>query len=240
MIVPFSDRPVPVNEELRLPVNVDPRAGAVRFADLVAARPDIDAPIAPADPHTPPAAGAEIFNQEGFFGDPVDAPAGVEVSQGVTRVVRPPVVEARAADLAGEPVVRFAGQVRTSHEAPATLRAPVPTMPSRGANNAAPVLRRTPHALIGEFRGEQVRSRTRPSPHPAPPPRRLPAPSAGIAVAVHALAQGVEIAARVEQLDPEERARLADEIAALLSSHGYVPARITVTAVSPSAHQELR
>ncbi|WP_322966397.1 hypothetical protein [Sphingomonas fuzhouensis] len=60
------------------------------------------------------------------------------------------------------------------------------------------------------------------------------------AVALHATAQGMEVAARVAGLDERDRTVLAEEMAAFLSAHGYAPAHISVNAAARLAHQEPR
>ena len=77
--------------------------------------------------------------------------------------------------------------------------------------------------------------------HSADPPiaktaRRLrstPLASTPVAVAIHAIERGMQVVARLDAAAESERAALADEIAALLASHGYAPARIIVTGRAP-------
>lgn len=70
--------------------------------------------------------------------------------------------------------------------------------------------------------------------------RQRPLPTGSfVAVAVQAVAHGIEVVAQVAGLDERDRAALADEVAALLAAHGYAPAHITIAAMS-GTRQEAR
>jgi hypothetical protein len=69
---------------------------------------------------------------------------------------------------------------------------------------------------------------------------RDPAARNAVQVAIRELEQGVHVAARAEGLDAAERARLHDEIAALLARHGLSARSIRISAPQRAARSEER
>lgn len=206
-----------------------------RFADFLGA-----ARAAATASDDPPDTQAHLFNQDGFFGQaqpwsvtsamqPVAAlqPSPLAVEDGETPIAvdaMPSVPDHDSERMAGgnglrplpDPVV--AGP---AHGVQSDMRLPVRTVP--------PPPRRVEEALPG--RTPRV---------PTPIRRPVSPPNAMVAVALHGTARGMEVAAQVAGLDERDRAALADEIAALLSAHGYAPARISVCAAVGADHREPR
>jgi len=252
--VPPHRRPVD-EPDARRSSETAPAAAPGRFADLLATRqgssphpttvgevaasvPDRPEPAAPpADPRLPDA-GARVFNQDGFFGDAVAAEptAAVRLEPAGDGAAGAPCPTDHSEPTA-EPVqvprpgaVSVARRGRGEHRPAISGRNPV--------GEAMPAPRPGQPTAAQRVQGE--RFRPRPAPRTAPPPRQMPLPSMAAAVAVHALAHGLDVVARVADLDPVERARLADEIAALLSAHGYPPGTVRVAAVPSSSLREPR
>lgn len=177
---------------------------------------------------------ARLFNQDGFFGradmgTAVAAPIAAAVAP-VGSPVRDEAVPAVRCPASAQEAVTVAPLLSSS--------APLPPVPAGPAIRAIPVRtemapqtsapRVVKDAPIRSHEGSVAR-RDAPSVARAFD-RRVRPPTASVAVAVHMLGRGVEIAAQVAGLDPSERVRLADEIAALLSAHGFAPARIAIIA----------
>lgn len=230
MIPPLTDLPTGFRgEELMVagvPVGAAPTP---RFADLLAVEP-VSA--------TKVEVQAERFNQDGFFGTsvamPVAAVAVVLPSAAPEPVVESPVAASAAGPAtpavtpvattkATAPVVAPLSSVFAKATAPQFV-APVPTTTAPVAASRPPSSRSTPAAPV----------------QPRPPVRRRPLPNGSfVAVAVQAVAHGIEVVAQVAGLDEHDRAALADEVAALLAAHGYAPAHITISAMS-GTRQEAR
>ncbi len=230
MIPPLTDLPTGFAGGESLVAGV-PMAAAptLRFADLLVVEP---LPAAKVETQ------AERFNQDGFFGTFVATPAAAVVAvvpvasvETVADVPRALVVEGPATPVAVMPVTlqnvatAVALPVRPTFAKP-TGAQPIALMPM--ATSAAPP------------RPRPARSAVVATVLPRPPIRQRPVPSGPfVAVAVHAVAHGIEVVAQVAGLDERDRAALADEVAALLAAHGYAPAHITITALS-GARQETR
>ncbi|KQN71171.1 hypothetical protein ASE90_16095 [Sphingomonas sp. Leaf67] len=230
MIPPLTDLPTGFAGSESLVAGVPMAAGpTLRFADLLAVEP---LPAAKVE------AQAERFNQDGFFGTSVAVPAASVAAvlpeasvEPVADVPRALVVEGPATPVAVMPVtlqnvaMAVALPVRPTFAKP-TGAQPIAPMPI--ATSVAPP------------RPRPARSAVVATVLPRPPIRQRPVPSGSfVAVAVHAVAHGIEVVAQVAGLDERDRAALADEVAALLAAHGYAPAHITITALS-GARQETR
>jgi hypothetical protein len=231
MIPPLTDLPTGSSGEAPMAAGVPVVAvPTLRFADLLVVDPASPAKVE---------VQAERFNQDGFFGTSVAmslAAAGVAVVQPVApeepagevpvaaRVEGPAVFLAASAPIAkaAAPVVPpmspgFAKPAVSQPIAPTQATAPMtaPRAPSTRSDPAAPV-------------------------QPRPPMRQRPLPTGSfVAVAVQAVAHGIEVVAHVASLDERDRAALADKVAALLAAHGYAPAHIIITAMS-GTRQEAR
>ncbi|WP_156347150.1 hypothetical protein [Sphingomonas sp. Leaf33] len=193
-----------------------------------------------------PTTQARIFNQDGFFGRPeADAPSlrpsspavseaamintgaatipiPISIGAGPVGGVFPPAATGQSFSAAS---VVIASAPKSS-EAMATVPNP------RGAAPPGEVRPISIRTTTGEPYGKSSVERLllhRPTP-----------PAASVTVAVHAAARSMEVVAQVAGLDERERATLADEIAALLSAHGYPPAHISVIAAARAARQEHR
>lgn len=168
---------------------------------------------------------AQVFNHDGFFGTAIVVESA-PVASFAARSAEP---EQPAAALAHAPVT---ADIPYSPVRPATMAAkPSSNTPSAtatslrvGASHTRPVAPAPPSVIA-----RPIRPAVRPGTVCAVPVRRpvLPTPAAFVAIAVQAVANGLDIVARIDRHDPAT-AHLADEIAALLSRHGYAPARIAV------------
>jgi hypothetical protein len=181
-------------------------------------------------PHSDqPQPAARVFNQDGFFGTRIDAPAmpGPRIVPGTVSAAAPldsdtPAFEAGIA-------VQPASAGLDSHAAPvaaapaeAGQRSPLqPTSRASGLLTGSGVAR--PIAFEDGISAEEAKPATRRAAF------REPA-RATIQVAMRELEQGVHVAARAEGLDAAERVRLHDEITALLARHGLSARSIRISA----------
>lgn len=234
MIPPLPVQPLPLDDAaVRRPVAEDVVTGngmafvtilsvlAVRDDD--AAQPPVLTNAAVLIPQQ-----ARIFNQDGFFGSATAGPVGIVTGPGITTPIQGSLTEpaATAIDRVSPPA-SFVSPARTSVRTDAAPAAPV-ALP--GAQASTPV----PQRSVGDVPRPRLRP-DRPAPVVAPIRRERPLPTAPamtapVAVALHATQHGLEIVARLAATDPGDRRQLADEIAALLSAHGYPPGRIVVLA----------
>lgn len=179
------------------------------------------------------AASAERFNEHGFFGKAVPAEYGDAAFDADAGAVRE-AARAEASDALAEPDVPVAagtfppveGNAGGGPGKPAALT-PAGKMPIRASGRqAGPVT--TGFATLRAEASEADLVR--------PAGRRLLAGFATRAahsaarVALSETERGIHVMAVASALSVDERLRLADEIAALLSRHGLVPASIKITA----------
>jgi hypothetical protein len=188
-------------------------------------------PAATLDPVTEPQLrpAARVFNRDGFFASfaTVDAGGGeMRVTEALVQV--PPL----AVDIAqtppaplesAEPGIAPKASARPATPAAAHRRAAVRT-PLAAPRPAIQTEIPTAARLLDE---EQVQA-----PDPAGPTRsrRSGASRAAVQIALHEIENGLHVAALAQGLDEADRLRLHDEIAALLSRHGYAPRSIRVAA----------
>lgn len=183
---------------------------------------------------------AERFNENGFFGEAVAAPDAGDLSM-------PPqggAVE-RGGIVAGEALARTPAAAGSSplvlsiRNAPAELSEKLPQSIRSGhadgavrvASQTAGASRASAPSITGENGDtpDGVRGT-------ASPGRRLLAVAANraaqsaVRVAISETGLGLRVAALAGKLSSDERTRLRDEIAALLSRHGFVPDRIHIAA----------
>ncbi len=230
MIPPLTDLPTGFAGGEPLVAGVPMAATpTLRFADLLVVEP---LPAAKIETQ------AERFNQDGFFGTSVAMPAATVAAvvpvasvETVADVPRALVVEGPATPVAAMPVT-----VPTS-----TMTVALPVLPTfakpAGPQPIAPMPMAT---SVAPPRPQPARSAVVTTVPPRPPVRQRPMPTGSfVAVAVQAVAHGIEVVAQVAGLDERDRAALADDVAALLAAHGYAPAHITITALS-GARQETR
>ncbi|MDZ7282797.1 hypothetical protein N4G62_12240 [Sphingomonas sanguinis] len=209
-----------------------------RFADFLGA---IRAAATASD--DTPDTQARLFNQDGFFGqaqpwavaNPVQPvampqPSPLAIADGEIPIAveaTPSIPDHGPERTAGrnalrplpDPVVAESAHVVKSDTRTLVRTAPLPPPPPRPVEEALP--------------GTTPRG-------PAPVRRPVPPPNAMVAVALHGTARGMEVAAQVAGLDERDRAALAEEVAALLSAHGYAPARISIIAAVGADHREPR
>lgn len=181
-------------------------------------------PIGAASGH---AAGerARVFNQDGFFGTAVIVAEATEPSVQASPAALPPASVPMVGNTFGEaalPVLAERTTVTTKAPIIETVASPPPVPPRNGqavlAGSIQPVVLTRPFAKAIPARVAV----------PTPPRRPIvPPPTAFVAVAVQAVAHGIDVVARIDRHDPAA-GRLSDEIAALLSRHGYAPGRIAV------------
>lgn len=229
MIPPLTDLPTGFRGEEPMVAGVPVVAvPTLRFADLLAVEPASALKIE---------VQAERFNQDGFFGTSVAIPAAA-VAVVLPPVVPQPVVEAPAASSFAGPATPVVTPVLATKVA-APVVAPLPSVFAKATapQFVAPVPAAAP---IAAPRPPSSRSTPAAPVRPRPPVRQRPMPTGSfVAVAVQAVAHGIEVVAQVAGLDERDRAALADEVAALLAVHGYAPAHITIAAMS-GARQEAR
>lgn len=230
MIAPLTDLPTGSSGDAPMVAGVPiVAAPTLRFADLLVADPASPAKVE---------VQAERFNQDGFFGTSVAMPvaAGVAVMQPVA-----PVEPAGEVSVAA-PVEGTAASVASSARI-AKAAAPVvpPMSPGFPKPAVSQLIASTPTtAPMTAPRGPSSCSTPAGPVQPRPPIRQRPLPTGSfVAVAVQAVAHGIEVVAQVAGLDERDRAALADEVAALLAAHGYTPAHIIITATS-GTRQEAR
>lgn len=250
MIPPLPDRKatadVPVHSAAS-PENGS--SGAVRFADLVAR--DRAEAILPTlmDAREADAldASARVFNEDGFFGHSVAA--------AFTQATSPSNEDAAGVEPSASELTTTTGAIDGTGMGPMEIISdPLVVRGERNGRAASQKMhgdpggaratsRETDPSYRTSRRIENEAPRARQAARPAPVPRRWQA-AAGIsvAVAIQAVARGLEVSARATGLDAAERERLADEIAALLSSHGYTLSRVSVitAADTRAASQENR
>lgn len=188
--------------------------------------PHATAPMSP-DPGPIPGERARVFNQDGFFGTAT-----------IAAPVTPPSVQAQPAGVPPATVSMAAeppsdGDMPT-REAPISARALPP--PAAKMKPFVPVPARQHHITPQASAAPSIVDRRSPRSEPAraaPLPqlrRPMPLPPAAfVAVAVRAVAHGIDVVARIDGRDPAA-GRLSDEIAALLSRHGHAPGRVAVLA----------
>lgn len=229
MIPPLTDLPTGLRGEAPMVAGVPVVAApTLRFADLLGMDP-VSA--------TKVEAQAERFNQDGFFGTSVGTPvAAVAVVLPVARMEA--VAEAPVASFVDGPAASVAVPVavaKTARPVVAQMQPALakPTMPQPTAPTPVMVPATSP-------RPRSSRPTDAAPVQPRPPLRQRPVPTGSfVAVAVQAVAHGIEVVAQVAGLDERDRAALADDVAALLAAHGYAPAHITITAMS-GTRQETR
>ncbi|KQM23086.1 hypothetical protein ASE73_02365 [Sphingomonas sp. Leaf24] len=229
MIPPLTDLPTGFAGGEPLVAGVPMAATpTLRFADLLAVEP---LPAAKIETQ------ADRFNQDGFFGTSVAMPAAA-VAAVLPMTSAEPVVEAPVASAVDAPAASSAAPVASAKPA-----AVVPAlMPSTLAKPTAPqpIAPMPVTAFAAAPRPQSSRSAVAAPAQPRPPVRQRPVPTGSfVAVAVQAVAHGIEVVAQVAGLDDRDRAALADDVAALLAAHGYAPAHITITATS-GTRQETR
>ncbi len=230
MIPPLTDLPTGFRGAQPMvagvPVETTP---TLRFADLLGVEP---LPAAKIETQ------AERFNQDGFFGTSVAMPAAtvaavvpVASAEPIAAVPRPLAVEGLAIPVAAPPVA-----VPT-----APMAVVLPVLPTFAKPAGPQPIEPMPAAVsVASPRPQPARSAVVTTAQPRPPVRQRPMPTGSfVAVAVQAVAHGIEVVAQVAGLDEHDRAALADDVAALLTAHGYAPAHITITAMS-GTRQETR
>lgn len=222
VVVRAADLLPPEPAEPVTPVETAPQVGLTDPAIATkAARPDQPQPT------------ARIFNQDGFFGSSVDAAASEAIGAApVTRtlpggITAPMPIDAEtmvaattgfepAAGATAQPLAAAAGQAATQ---PVLVRAAV--VPK--GQLTAPAAPR-PFSIEAESPDDPAR----------PISRRLAFREAAartvVQVAMRELEQGIHVAARADGLDPAERARLENDIAAMLSRHGLSARSIRISA----------
>ncbi|WP_156349077.1 MULTISPECIES: hypothetical protein [unclassified Sphingomonas] len=183
-------------------------------------------PIGAASNHVTDAR-ARVFNQDGFFGTGVIVAEATEPPVQASSVALPqaavPLVgETSEGDVMPPLAERTTVAARSSFAGTMASPPPVPTRNGQAASGGSilpVVLART----FAKNTPARVAVLT--------PPRRpiVPPPTAFVAVAVRAVAHGIDVVARIDRHDPAA-GRLSDEIAALLSRHGYASGRIVVLA----------
>lgn len=250
MIPPLPDRKEAADVLVHLAASPENGAsGAVRFADLVAGdqAPAIIPTLIDAREADASNASARVFNEDGFFGNSVaaaftpttwpsyDNAAGVEPS--VPELLRMTV----AIDGTGmDPMEIISDFLVLSTER--IGRAASHTVQGK-AREAYTTYQETDFTYRASRRMEREAPRAREATRPTPMTRRWQAATGiSVAVAIQTVARGLEVAARVRGLDTAERERLADDIAALLSSHGYSLSRVSLitAADTRAASQEHR
>lgn len=229
MIPPLNDLPTGFRgeEPMVAGVPVGP-APTLRFADLLAVEPASATKVE---------VQAERFNHDGFFGTSVTMPAAAAAAVFPVASVEP-VAEGPAVTSVDLPAASVATPVVDTKTA-APVAAPMP--PAFAKSTAPQFVAPVPATVTATVpRTQTPRSSAAAPVQPKPSIRHRPLLTGSfVAVAVQALAHGVEVVAQVAGLDERDRATLADEVAALLAAHGYTPAHITITATS-GTRQEAR
>lgn len=200
----------------------------LRFADLLAVEP-VSA--------TKVEVQAERFNQDGFFGQSVAMPVAAVAAVLPVASVEPATEVSVVSSVEG-PAASVATPV-VATRTPAPVVAPV--LPAVTKSTAPQFIAPLP-ATAAVTASRALSSRATPTApvQPRPPVRQRPLPTGSfVAVAVQAVAHGIEVVAQVAGLDERDRAALADEVAALLAAHGYAPAHITIAGMS-GTRQEAR
>ncbi len=231
MIPPLTDLPTGSSGDAPMVAGVPVVAApTLRFADLLVA--DLASPAKVE-------VQAERFNQDGFFGTSVTMPAAAAAAAAVFPVASvEPVAEAPAVTSVEGPAASVATPVvDTKTAAPVAAPMPPAFAKSTAPQFVAPVSV-TVTVTLPRMRTPRSTAAAPVQPKPLIRPRPLLTGSF-VAVAVQALAHGVEVVAQVAGLDERDRAALADEVAALLAAHGYTPAHIIITATS-GTRQEAR
>jgi hypothetical protein len=255
-------RPDPPVEPRRAPLDSD-FAGLLGAGDRPVAREDAEVPLdeaagspletpfpAPSDfdAATEEDSAAERFNEHGFFGESMSA-----LDAGIVVTARQQEAVDRSAGAAGDPLAEQSlldgsdAPVLSNRSGPAKLAEGIQQSTRRphGTFRAASQstnggLASAPSATGGESEAAE------PALEPLPSGRRLLDAAAARAtqsaarVAIGEGERGLSVAAFAGALSAEERVRLRDEIAALLSRHGLVPGRIHIAArrVQPASAQE--
>lgn len=177
---------------------------------------------------------ARVFDQDGFFGASIDAPASPDAPgepqpkrAALAQPERDPECGIRQADRALDPVQQ-AEPAEMVFASPASQIRPgaAPAIPPQPGASAQPRLLAipVPRPPAAEAEAEPLQPLARRFAFREPPPR------AAVQVAMRELEQGIHVAARAEGLDPAERVRLRDEISALLARHGLTANSIRISA----------
>lgn len=229
MIPPLTDLPTGLRGEEPMVAGVPiVAAPTLRFADLLGVEP-VSA--------TKVEVQAERFNQDGFFGTSVGMPAAT-VAAVLPTISTEPVVEAPVASAVDAPAASAATSVAIAKPAAAVPALMPPALAKPTAPQLVAPMPVTTFAAAP--RPQSSRSVVVAPVQPRPPVRQRPLPTGSfVAVAVQAVAHGIEVVAQIAGLDEHDRAALADDVAALLAAHGYAPAHITITAMS-GTRQETR
>lgn len=258
MIRPFAAPPglVPRLDPLTAPGEAAPET---RFADLlgdpgreievqaaadaIAASPNV--PLGMASVGSGPeaalpgeAAAAERFNEHGFFGRAVPA---FERTAGAVAPVAGEPVEAAARPAAEIPapgdIDGIASGTTVPRRGALAKAAEMPAAPLRSTTHRGGTSGVVPQAAIGQPASALAGGGEIEDAHTAPSSgRRLLGAAAERAaqsaarVALSETGHGLHVAAFAQALPEEERSRLRDEIAALLSRHGLRPDRIHIAA----------
>lgn len=210
---------------------------------MVAASPNA-APTTPSDGSDPDAtpldakAVAERFNEHGFFGKAV--PALARAGAGVAIASEPAAVAAQTAQEVQE--VQEVGPAPVDTRAAASHHGAFAKVEAGGTRSLPPAHRNGAsgtalQAATGQPVSAPAEGAEEPEgAHATPSGRRLLGAAAERAaqsatrVAVSETGRGLHVAAFAQALPEDERSRLRDEIAALLSRHGLRPDRIHIAA----------
>ncbi|WP_448661555.1 hypothetical protein ACG3SL_12895 [Sphingomonas sp. CJ20] len=182
-----------------------------------------------------PAPLARVFNQDGFFGHPVTTPIqAVTAVEGDVPSAQAPV--AAPADRASAEEPEAGSPTRSGADGARLL-----------ASKNAPVARSVRAVAPGASRGAAIAAvpappdRAQTAEPLAPPQRRAyrapPAARSAVHVALSEIDNGLQVAARIENLDEAERQQLRDEIVAMLGRHGLSAARVQIHGLLPREKQ---
>ena len=190
-----------------------------------------------------PAPAARIFNQDGFFGTNVatDSRDSARTTSPFTPpdVAPPNITDATTPGQVDRETLRLQP---ASVEARLAFVAPPLGREARGAvrvnpgqtQSVQPGLRRIPHVIDVKPEAEQATAK--------PPVRRLLEHDLGaksaVRVALHALEQGLHVAAQVEGLDATDLEQLRVEIISLLARHGLSARSIRISVPNRGTSRE--
>ncbi|RHW18957.1 hypothetical protein D1610_02135 [Sphingomonas gilva] len=175
---------------------------------------------------------AERFNEHGFFGDAValradqaaqpTSPLSVKFDSAPAEI-EAPIGNGRLAGIAER-------SVRSVLPLPLISVRSAPSDPAPLVDGAKTVIAAAAITGIdpGKSRPLLPPARTMPSLPAHADRQRADGAKSNMSIAIHALAEGLRVVARLGRMEPHERERMRTEIAALLAIHGYSPREISV------------
>jgi hypothetical protein len=178
---------------------------------------------------------ARVFNEDGFFAGTLTVPETRSAAMHASQADGPVALDLAGQGLAPDGARAPQRPAPGRHVTPVASNVPTaPPVHGRAASVAhddpsPPALDLSPADVPVLMETEAVAA------SPAMAPARSAAAQSALRIAIRDIERGLQILVVAQQLSAEERERLANEIAALLSRHGLVPRDVQVASAAPRA-----